>query len=235
MQRPPHRPNSGPNASPVNPMPPFVVALFLLIAGVEIAFSAGARGLVGGPGAVGWRLEAVQAYAFSGDVFGWMLANGQYPKEHLIRFVTYLFVHGSFTQAAFAGVMLLALGKWVGEVFGALPTLAVFFGSGIFGALAFGVLTNDPVLIGAFPAVYGLIGAFTYLLWVKLAATGEHQGRAFSLIGMLMAIQLVFSVIFPNGSKDWVADLAGFAAGFAISLLVSPGSWHRIRGKLRRN
>lgn len=226
---------SGPDASPVNPLPPYVWALFLIVAGIEVAFSAGAAGLAGGPGAVGWRLEALQSYAFSGDVFDWMLANNQYPAEHMIRFVTYAFVHGSFTQAAFASVMLLALGKMVGEVFGALPTLAVFFGSSIVGALAFGLLTNDPVLIGAFPAVYGLIGAFTYLLWVKLAATGQNRSGAFSLIGMLMGIQLVFSVIFPGGGKDWVADLAGFVAGFAISLLVNPGSWHRIRAKLRRD
>ena len=41
--------------SPVNPLPPVVVALFLVIAGVEVAFSLGARGIVGGPEAVGWR------------------------------------------------------------------------------------------------------------------------------------------------------------------------------------
>lgn len=49
----------------VNPLPPVVVALVLFIMGVELAFTLGARGLVGGPTAVGWRLDALQSYAFS--------------------------------------------------------------------------------------------------------------------------------------------------------------------------
>ena len=41
--------------SPLNPLPPVIIALFVVIVGVEAAFSLGARGLVGGPEAVGWR------------------------------------------------------------------------------------------------------------------------------------------------------------------------------------
>ncbi len=44
----------------------------------------------------------------------------------LRRFVTYAFVHGSFTHAIFAGVLLLALGKFVGEVLGEVAVLVVF-------------------------------------------------------------------------------------------------------------
>ena len=39
----------------VNPLPPVVVALFIAIVVPEAIFSLGASGLVGGPGAVGWR------------------------------------------------------------------------------------------------------------------------------------------------------------------------------------
>ena len=45
-----------PGEAPINPLPPVVVALFLMIVGVEVVFSLGARGIIGGPGAVGWRL-----------------------------------------------------------------------------------------------------------------------------------------------------------------------------------
>jgi membrane associated rhomboid family serine protease len=219
--------------SPVNPMPPVVVALFLLIVGIEGAFSLGTRGLVGGPEAVGWRLGAVQAYGFSPEVFDWMVMNNRWPMEHVMRFVTYPFVHGSFTHAIFAGAMLLALGKMVGEVFSALATLAVVFGSSIAGAAAYGYFMNDPnYLIGAFPAVYGLIGAFTYLLWLQLGAVGAQQTRAFTLIGFLLGIQLVFGLLF-GGSTDWLADLAGFVCGFVMSFFVSPGGWSKIRQKLR--
>ena len=39
-------------ASPVNPLPAVVVALFLTLLGIELVFTLGARGLVGGPDAV---------------------------------------------------------------------------------------------------------------------------------------------------------------------------------------
>ncbi|MDK3072166.1 rhomboid family intramembrane serine protease [Sedimentitalea sp. JM2-8] len=223
------------NLSAVNPLPPVVAALFIVIMGIEVVFQLGTRGLAGGPGAVGWRLDAIQTYAFSGDIFDWMWQNGRWPAEHLIRFVSYSFVHTSFTHALFVGVFLLAMGKMVAEVFGSAAFLVVFFVSGIGGALAYAVLLNDPVpLIGGFPSVYGLIGAFTYMLWRSLSSVGANQARAFTLISFLMGIQLLFGLLF-GVNNDWVADLAGFATGFALSFLVSPGGWARLRGRIRHD
>ncbi|WP_085307069.1 rhomboid family intramembrane serine protease [Planktotalea arctica] len=221
--------------SPVNPLPPVVVAMFLMVIGIEATVSLAARGIIGGPAGIGWRLEAVQSYAFSGLIFDWMWDNGQWPAEHLIRFVSYLFVHTSFTHALFVCVMLLALGKMVGEVFTGLATLSVFVLSGAIGALAYAVLLDDQApLVGGFPGVYGLIGAFTYLLWLKLGELGAQQVRAFTLIGFLMGIQLVFGLIFGVQS-DWVADVVGFATGFCMSFIVSPGGFSRLREKMKRD
>lgn len=219
----------------VNPLPPVVVALVLFVMGIEIAFTLGSRGLIGGPDAVGWRLAAIQTYAFSGDIFDWMWETGRWPFEHLMRFVTYPFVHASFTQALFVCVFILAMGKMVGEVFGGWPMLIVFVLSGIGGALAYAVLLNEPYpIVGGFPPVYGLIGAFTYLLWRKLSLVGAQQSRAFSLIAILMGIQLLFGLFF-GGSKEWVADLAGFATGFGLSFFLAPGGWARIRRGVQRD
>lgn len=88
-------------------------------------------------------------------------------------------------------------------------------------------------LIGAYPAVYGLIGAFTFLLWVNLARVGANKYRAFSLIGALLFFQLVFGLLFGAG-WDWVADITGFAAGFLLSFVVSPGGWARVMDKIRQ-
>ena len=221
--------------SPVNPLPPVVVALFLIIIGIEATLSFAARGIIGGPAGIGWRLETIQNYAFSGLIFDWMWDNGQWPVEHLIRFVSYLFVHGSFTHALFVCVMLLALGKMVGEVFSGFATLCVFVLSGVVGALAYAVILDDQApLIGGFPAVYGLIGAFTYLLWLKLGELGAQQVRAFTLIGFLMGIQLVFSLLF-GVQNDWIADVVGFATGFLMSFVVSPGGFSRLREKMHRD
>jgi membrane associated rhomboid family serine protease len=62
---------------------------------------------------------------------------------------------------------------------------------------------------------------------------GGPQARAFTLIGFLMGIQLLFGLLF-GGNKDWVADFAGFAAGFGLSFLVSPGGWGRVVDRLRQ-
>ncbi len=220
---------------PVNPLPPAVVALVLFIMGIELAFSLGARGLVGGPGAVGWRVEAIQNYAFSADILDWMIETGRWPFEHIIRFVTYPFVSGNFTQALFVSVFVLAMGKMVGEVFGGLAMLLIFVLSGIGGALVY-ALVLDPSypLIGGFPPVYGLIGAFTWLLWHNLSLVGANQARAFNLIAVLMGIQLLFGLLF-GGTSDWVADLGGFATGFGLSFLLAPGGWARILRKMRRD
>ncbi|NDW45157.1 rhomboid family intramembrane serine protease [Ruegeria sp. PrR005] len=223
------------DTSPVNPLPPVVVALVLFIIGIELAFSLGARGIVGGPQAVGWRLAAMQSYAFSPDILAWMWDSGRWPVEHVIRFVTYPFVNVSFTQSLFVCVFVLAMGKMVAESFGSVAMLVVFIASGAVGALGYGVLTDSPVaLVGGFPPVYGLIGAFTWLLWRNLSRVGENQARAFSLIAFLMGAQLLFGLLF-GGGLDWVADLAGFATGFALSFFLAPGGWSRIRGRIRHD
>lgn len=221
------------NVSPFNSMPPAIVALAVVIVGVEAAFSLGARGLLGGPGAVGWRLDALQRFAFSNEIWHWMLSTGQFPAQHLLRFFSYPFVHASFSHALFAAVMLLALGKMVGEALGTPRTLAILAVSCLGGALAYGFVSTPIPLIGAFPPVYGLIGGFTYLLWLRLGQMGAQQARAFSLIGILLGIQLLFGLLF-GGTLDWVADLGGFASGFVLTMVLVPGGWARLRERLRQ-
>jgi len=226
--------SSNENMSPVNPLPPVVIGLALAVFLIEAVFNLGARGLVGGPEAIGWRTSAIGTYTPSGLLFDRMMETGRYPAEHLLRFVTYPFIHVSFTHMLFACVLLLALGKFVGEVFRWWAVLLVFFASAIVGAVVYGVFVDSRVaLIGAYPAVYGLIGAFTFLLWVDLAAHGANKYRAFTLIGFLLFIQLIFGAFFGGGS-DWIADLAGFVTGFGLSFVVSPGGWSRALAQLRR-
>ncbi len=218
---------------PFNPLPPVVVALALLILGIELVFQAGSRGLLGGAEGVGWRLGAMRTYAFSGPVLDWMIETGRFPLEHMKRFVTYPFIHVSFTHTLMVLVFLLALGKMVGEIFGTIAVLLIFFLSAAVGALAYGVFLNDPSpVVGGYPAVYGLIGSYTFMLWVSLTGTGNTQYRAFTLIGFLMGLQLVFGLLFGS-NKDWLADIFGFATGFGVSILMVPGTWARIKGKLR--
>lgn len=222
------------NAAPLNPLPVVVWALALPIIAMEVVVNLGSRGLVGGAGAVGWRLDAFERFAFSPDLMRAMIEQGQYPWQQMIRLLAYPLVHGTFTHALFAVVILLALGKMVGEVFRAWAVLLVFFGAGVVGALVYTAVPSVTApLFGAYPPVYGLIGAFTFLLWVNLAAVGANKYRAFTMIGFLLGIQLVFGLLF-GGGPEWIADLTGFATGFLLSFVVSPGGWGRVVQKMRQ-
>lgn len=218
---------------PVNPVPPAVVVLVLAMALVEAAFTLGARGIIGGAEAVGWRGAAIQDYGFSNRAVTWMLENRVFRADYALRFFTYPFVHASFTQMIFAAVLTLALGKFVAERMRQWAVLVLFFAAAALGALIYALILPDgPGLVGAYPGVYGLIGGFTCLLWLRLGEVGAPQYRAFMLIGLLLALQLVFAVLF-GAAPTWVADLAGFACGFGLSFVLVPGGWARLRAKLR--
>ncbi|MDG1458303.1 MAG: rhomboid family intramembrane serine protease [Pseudoprimorskyibacter sp.] len=221
-----------PDIRPVNPLPPTVMALFLVILAMEGAFFLGSAGIIGGAGAVGWRLAWAQSFAFVPEIWWQMFELGQFPLSQLRRTLAYIFIHPNFTSAIFGGIMLLAMGKIVGEALGAFRALMIYLLSGVGGAIIYALLvpTGAPIL-GSFPAVYGMIGGFTFLVWLSLGMHGAPQARAFSLIAMLMAIQLIFSVF--SGGMDWVADLGGFVTGFSVAALLVPGGWSRIIEKLR--
>lgn len=223
------------NAPPLNPLPWVVWAIALPIIAMEFVVSLAGGGFVGGPEGIGWRLQAIERFAFSPDYMRYLWEIGSYAPEGMLRLVTYPFVHLSTMHAVFVVVILLALGKMVGEVFRWWAVLIVFFGSAILGALVFTLVlpgVSQP-LIGGYPAVYGMIGGFTFLLWVNLAAVGANKYRAFTMIGFLLGVQLVFGLLF-GGGWEWVADVAGFVTGFFLSFLVSPGGWSRVMEKLRQ-
>jgi membrane associated rhomboid family serine protease len=223
-----------PDASPFHAIPPVVVALAAAIFGVELLFTLAKSGLIGGTrGGEDWRIFALQRFAFSGELWDWMVTTGRWPAEHLVRFLTYPFVHASFTQMLFVAMFVLALGKMVGEAISQTAVAAIFLSAAIVGALVYAIVLDDPrPLVGGFPGAFGLIGGYTFILWVGYGAVGGNQLRAFSLIGVLMAIQLIFGLFFTVGN-DWVAEIAGFATGFALSPLLVPGGPARILARIR--
>lgn len=231
-----------PNAPPINPLPPVVWLLALPMIALELLLNAGGSGMVGGPGAIGWRVEAMQQLAFAPDYLRQMIATQSFPLDGLWRLVSYPFVQVDMTQALFVVVIFLALGKFVGEVFAWWAVLAVFVVASAVAALAYAALPMAHyALIGGYPPVYGMIGAYSFILWLRLAGTGGNRLQAFRLIGFLLALQVVISVgtlIWYGGEMGanwtWVADFAGFVTGFLMSFVVSPGGWSRVLARLRQ-
>ncbi len=137
-------------------------------------------------------------------------------------------------------VFLLALGNAVSRVFRPWAVVAVFFGATVAGALIYTLIdvfvlpgTRISPLVGGYPAVYGLLGAFTFLLWTRLGAENANQLRAFTLIGALLGFQLVFGLLFGNAGYGWIAEVAGFCVGFALSFVLVPGGLGRVRRQIR--
>ncbi|GAB4265804.1 MAG: rhomboid family intramembrane serine protease [Pararhodobacter sp.] len=224
------------NASPLNPLPGAVWLLLAVILGVEAVLWGAHFGLVVGSEGLGWRIEAIQRYAFSSAIQDWMLQNRTFPAMHLVRYASFSFVHGGLMHAVFAAVLVAALGKSVAEAFGSARFLVLALVTPILAAVVFGLVMGTDALgwlIGAMPMVFGLVGAFTWMRWREAAGDRERQRRAFALIGMLLVARLGFG-LFAETGPSWIAEVAAFVLGFGLSaLFLGPGSWHRLRERLR--
>jgi membrane associated rhomboid family serine protease len=218
---------------PVNPLPPVVWMLAAPIIITEILFALGMAGLMG-PQAISWRYAMLGQLGFDPVNFRHMVELQAWSVQEIVTVLTYAFVHLSLTHAVMVVVFVLALGKFVGEVFAGWAVAAVFLGSSIVGALVYAALPFTQItLSGGYPGAYGLIGAFTWFLWMRLGRGNPNRLRAFSMIGMLAGLQVVFAALF-GASPDGIAEFAGFATGFVLSFLVAPGGWRQVIKRLRK-
>ncbi len=219
--------------NPFNSVPRVPLALVAIIVAVELTLTAAANGWVGGAQGIGWRSAAFQDYAFAPAVMTEIFERGRGTFDMWKRFVTYPFVHATFTHALWACVLLLALGKFVGEVFRPVPFAILFFTCSIIGAAVYGLLSPANIgLVGAYPGLYGLIGAYTYLMWLTLERMGENQLKAFQLIGILLGLMLVYSMMFGS-APTWIAEVAGFLVGLFTAPVLAPGGWSAFLKRIR--
>lgn len=233
----------GYDESPLNPVPAVVWALVLPIIACEALFGLAQAGLTGGgaPGAgLAMRQIAVERTAYIPELVLRLWQMKVFVQDESWRILTYAFVHVSLMNAVFVIVFCLALGNMIASQFRPWAVVALFFGSAIGGALVYTVTAGllpqfrfQP-LIGGYPAVYGFVGAFTFLLWTRLGQENANRMRAFTLIGMLLAFQLVFGILFQSGNTTWIAEVAGFATGFALSFVLIPGGVARVMRQIRQ-
>ena len=210
------------NSPLINPLPPVILIITLLLVVVEIIFQIVEVGLLSSFSNEITRNNVIVNYAFFGSLQDWMISNLNFKWSFLCRYFTFPFIHFNFLQTVIAIVMFLALGKMVCEVYNGFLFLILIISSSFCGAFFYGLILDDQFpLVGAFPAIYGLIGAYTYLLWVSMKFLGARSANAFILVAVLLGIQIIFKVVF-NGSNDWVADLFGFLTGFLFASLIQP-------------
>lgn len=220
-----------PNTPAVNTLPVSVILLFLPIVVVEGYFAGAEAGLWG---AFDTRLTVIRDYAVIPELVSALINAGYWNLDLFLPFVTHPFVHSSFLNAVFAGVLLLAMGKFVGEAMGDLAIAVIFFASAIMGALAYLILLPDTYpVFGGFPAVYGLIGAFTFVRFSDANGLKQQQMMAFQLLAFLMVLNLVFTFVF-GGPNTWMADLVGALTGFFLAAALNPGGIDQVIKTLRR-
>ena len=218
---------------PVNAVPPLIVLLALALGLVELALSVGAGGFAGGPAAVGWRSGLIERVAATPAAWDALLDGGYARGPLLLRLVAYPVVHGGAVHALFACAMLLALGKFVAEAMGQGRTLLVLLAATLGGGAAYGALLDGAYpLIGAYPPVYGLIGAYTYLLWARIGQAGGNRLGAFRMLGVLLGLLLAFGAQF-GANPAWVAEVGGFLAGGLAAVALAPGSLAALGRRLR--
>jgi membrane associated rhomboid family serine protease len=163
-----------------------------------------------------------------------MIETNQYPLEHLARYVSFSFLHSSMINTAVACALFLAMGKMVGTAFSAVAVLVFFFASAAVGAVCYSLaMPEGGWLFGSFTGIYGLIGAYTFMIWVSLRVQNAPPGQAFYLIAILMAVQLGFGMILGD-NNSWIADLTAFVTGFILSFFFVPGGFGSVLALFRR-
>jgi membrane associated rhomboid family serine protease len=131
------------------------------------------------------------------------------------RLATGLFLHGSFGHLAGNLICLLAWGSITEQALGTVRYLLAYFACGVLANLASAWANPNVVSVGASGAIAGILGLLV-VMWLK----GDTRVSA---KGLLANIALnAFLSLLP--AVDWVAHVAGFAAGMAIGPLLFRGS-----------
>jgi rhomboid protease GluP len=130
------------------------------------------------------------------------------------RFVTAIFLHGSFLHIAFNLWGLMILGPMIEELYGSARYLFVYVLTGVVGFLLSSATYHFS--IGASGSLLGLMG-------VALAVAMTRRDAASKTIQGQMIYWLILTVVmaFFSPDIDNFAHLGGFAAGFALGKIMA--------------
>lgn len=193
--------------------PGYLWVLVGLLVAIELVLTAAEAGLVGQPGL---RVGAFMLGAFWPPLLvpG---AEGLYPGQRFVMFLSHAFLHGSLGHVAMNGVILLALGKALGERAGAVRTLALFALSAIAGAAAFALLSSaSGPMIGASGAAFGFFGLWNAWDFTARLRAGLPLRPVLATVAGLVLINVALW-LFLGGGLAWQAHLGGYLTGWAAA------------------
>lgn len=205
--------------------PAFVWVLVGLLAAIEIILSAADSGLIGAPR---WRSMAIFLGAFWPPILA-EGASGLYPGQREAMFLTHAFLHANMLHMVMNAVILLSLGKAIGERAGALRTLLLFALSAVAGGLAFWLISiSDGPMIGASGAAFGFFGLWNAWDFLRRRRRGASLRPVLGTIVGLVVVNVVLFV-FLEGGLAWEAHLGGYLMGWLAAF-----TFCRLRDPLAR-
>jgi membrane associated rhomboid family serine protease len=136
--------------------------------------------------------------------------------------VSHMFVHQNFAHLFFNMFLLYSIGTFVEHGYGTKPYVIVYFLSGLMAALAQAVVEPNGLLLGASGALAGVLAVFVrHLPRAQLLVFGIVPMPAWLLAVLWMGYNLV-GALMGGSNIAFVAHIAGFAAGFLLSLVLAP-------------
>lgn len=202
-----------PAAPPYVPLPRSLIWLVGLIALVEIVLGLADRGILFDPDL---RLRVYTVGAFWADLLHG--AGPLFPAQPASMFVTHALLHGGFLHMVMNMTILLALGRFTADHYGAGVILPLFLAGAIGGGLAFAALGSGGYpMVGASGAVFAFLGIWIAWDWRRYREHGLTPGPVIRRIAVLAGINVVM-YFGLGGLLAWQAHLGGFLVGFAIGL-----------------
>ncbi len=199
-------------------MPASLLVLVGVIAAIEALLSLADAGWIADPTL---RSRVILAGGFwPGLLHG---ARPLFAAQPFTMFLTHAFLHASMLHMAMNMTILLALGRFVADRYGARSVLPIFVASAIAGGAVFGLLVRAAFpMVGASGAVFGFLGVWIAWDWRRHQRAGRATTPVLRRILVLVGINLVMLYwpalmsSGPTAGLAWQAHLGGFLAGLLI-------------------
>ena len=127
--------------------------------------------------------------------------------------ITSMFIHGNLIHLLFNMYALYIIGPQVESFYGKIKYLAIYFGSGILGALLSDIFLQNSISVGASGAIFGLLSSIVYF--------GYHY-RAYldtvirSQIMPLIIFNIFLGIVIPK--IDTFCHIGGLIGGVLVSM-----------------
>lgn len=190
------------------PAPKILIALLVVLIGVEALLQAADAGLIGSRR---WRSLAYQYGAFwPGLLDNW---SPNFTAQPAAMFVTYAFLHGGLEHLLGNCLSLWWLGRAVSARAGARGFALTYVLASMGGALFFvGLSAGTQPMVGASGALFGLAGLLAGWHWLDVGSVW----RVCAIVAVLVVLNVALWWWY-NGQLAWEAHMGGFVVGFAMA------------------